>query len=133
MDLLKFNKNLLISFSLQLKGQNIVPVTWELPLWELCIFLQNLETNKNYPSPCNWRDKTSCLLHGSCHYENFVYSYKIYRQIKTTCITLVSQNIGSTNEIILLSTSQREIRQSFLTSSGVERNRMFISSLIGVF
>ena len=131
--LTKSRDKLKLPFSMQLKGQNIMPVTWELPLWELCIFLQNLETNQNYPSPCNWTDKTSCLLHGSCHYEKLVYSYKIYRQIKTTCITLVSQNIGSTNEIILLSTSQREIRQSFLTSSGVERNRMFISSLIGVF
>lgn len=82
-----------MSFSLQLKVQNIVPVTWELPLWELCIFLQNLQINQNYHSPCNWTDKTSCLLHGSCHYEKFVYSYKIYRQIKTTCITFVSQNI----------------------------------------
>ena len=37
-----------LPFSMQLNGQNIMPVTWELPLWEICIFLQNLQTNQNY-------------------------------------------------------------------------------------
>ena len=46
--LTKSRDKLKLPFSMQLKGQNIMPVTWELPLWELCIFLQNLETNQNY-------------------------------------------------------------------------------------
>ena len=46
--LTKSRDKLKLPFSMQLKGQNIMPVTWELPLWELCIFLQNLQTNQNY-------------------------------------------------------------------------------------
>ena len=46
--LTKSRDKLKLPFSMQLKRQNIMPVTWELPLWELCIFLQNLQTNQNY-------------------------------------------------------------------------------------
>ena len=38
---------------------------------------KNILNEQEKPSPCNYRDKTSCPLNGSCQHKNPVYSCKV--------------------------------------------------------
>ena len=98
---------------------------------------KNILNEQEKPSPCNFRNKTSCLLEGICKHKNLVLYFlvKFQSQIpdlkKTIRITLDLQNIGSTNITILLTTSQKETQQNFLVSYGVKRKRRSMWILIG--
>ena len=75
---------------------------------------KNILNEQEKPSPCNFRNKTSCLLEGICQHKNLVLYFlvKFQSQIpdlkKSIRITLDLQNRGSTNITILLTTSQKE-------------------------
>ena len=91
---------------------------------------KNILNEQEKPSPCNFKSKTSCPLEEIYQHKNLVLYFlvKFQSQIpdlkKTNIrITLVLQNIGSTNIKILLTTSQKESQQNFLVSYGVKRNR----------
>ena len=98
---------------------------------------KNILNEQEKPSPCNFRNKTSCLLEGICQHKNLVLYFlvKFQSQIpdlkKTIRSTLDLQNIGSTNITILLTTSQKETQQNFLVSYGVKRKRRSMWILIG--
>ena len=70
---------------------------------------KNILNEKETPSPCNCRDKTSWPLKESCQHKNLVYSCKVSTPniSKTIHITLELQNIqlkiDTTNITILLS------------------------------
>ena len=38
---------------------------------------KNILNEKEKPSPCNYRDKTPCVLKRNCQHENLVYFYKV--------------------------------------------------------
>ena len=86
---------------------------------------KNILNEQEKPSPCNFRNKTSCPLERIYQHKNLVLYFlvKFQSQIqdlkKTNRITLDLQNIGSTNTTILLTTSQKETQQNFLVSYGV--------------
>ena len=42
---------------------------------------KNILYEQEKPSPCNFRDKTSCPLNGNCQHKNLVYSCKVSTQI----------------------------------------------------
>ena len=98
---------------------------------------KNILNEQEKPSPCNFRNKTSCLLEGIWQHKNLVLNFlvKFQSQIpdlkKTIRITLNLQNIGSTNITILLTTSQKETQQNFLVSYGVKRKRRSMWILTG--
>ena len=72
---------------------------------------KNILHEQKKPSPCNFRDKTSCPLNWSCHHKNIVYSCKVpaldIKQNHPHYIGLKNMNlkIDSKNIIVLSSTS----------------------------
>ena len=90
---------------------------------------KNILNEQERPSPCNCRDKTSCLLKGNCQHKNFVYSFKVstpdLKQNYPHYIGLAEHTFKDRlyKHNNSFKYKSKETQQNFLISYGVKRKK----------